>query len=150
MPLWAEWCAPCLTELGDFARLQEVYGNAKFAIIPVLTGTTHKFTPELLGKFLFAAHAGIFEPLMEEDYGKKLLNGMAYEGEGPTIPCNLLIAPDGRVIAREIGLKITDTAADSNKKRLDQALGGNSQTLWGTPAGDEFATCMANDFLKSS
>lgn len=39
MPLWAEWCGPCLSEIPDFARLLKKYGNGKFAIVPVLTGT---------------------------------------------------------------------------------------------------------------
>jgi thiol-disulfide isomerase/thioredoxin len=33
MPLWAEWCAPCLSELPDFAKLQRKYGSATFAVI---------------------------------------------------------------------------------------------------------------------
>src|SRR5665213_3486379 len=45
MPLWAEWCGPCLGELQDFATLQKKYGNDKFAIVPILSGTQKRMTP---------------------------------------------------------------------------------------------------------
>jgi thiol-disulfide isomerase/thioredoxin len=48
MPLWAEWCTPCLSEIPDFARLQAKYGTANFAIVPMLTGAQKQVTPEAL------------------------------------------------------------------------------------------------------
>ncbi|HEY4943491.1 MAG TPA: TlpA disulfide reductase family protein [Rhizomicrobium sp.] len=150
MPLWAEWCAPCMGEIPDFARLQSKYGNDKFAIVPVLSGTKKMLTPELIGEILNFLHAGVFEPLIEYNRGDKLLRAMARKGAGLAIPCNLLIAPDGHVVAREIGMKRDDDAsgAASGKPGLiARAEAGESLSLWGEAAGEEFAAAMANGFL---
>src|ERR1700760_2470316 len=48
MPIWAEWCEPCLGELPDFGRLQEKYGNSNFAVVPILSGAAKKMTPEIV------------------------------------------------------------------------------------------------------
>jgi thiol-disulfide isomerase/thioredoxin len=152
MPLWVEWCAPCLIELSDFARLQEVYGKDKFAIVPILTGTQKKFTPEILGTFLKEVNAPGFEPLMEANFGRKLATRMAGTGRSYALPCNLLISPSGKVIGREISLQRADDPADApnktNIERLDDAIAGKTQSLWGTKDGDDFATSLANGFVK--
>lgn len=153
MPIWAEWCAPCLIELSDFSRLQQVYGNERFAIIPILSGTQKQFTPQFLGEFLNAANAKGFEPLMEANYGSTLAKTMARKSSSYELPCNVLIAPDGNVVGREMSLLINDDDASQsvdNKTRLNEAVAGKSQSLWGTPAGDEFATCLASGFVKFS
>lgn len=151
MPLWAEWCGPCLTELPDFARLQTKYGNDKFAIIPVLTGTHRKFTPESLGVVLKLAHADIFEPLIEDRLGNTLATKMAHIfGDEAALPCNLLIAPDGHVVAREMGrISSTDDTnpANSYNDMLVRTQNGAVQSIWGQPAGEEFAKAMADGFL---
>ncbi|HEY4124671.1 MAG TPA: hypothetical protein VGM36_08665 [Rhizomicrobium sp.] len=152
MPLWAEWCAPCLIELSDFARLQEVYGNDKFAIIPILTFTRRRFTPQLLGDFLKLVRATGFEPLMEANYGHQLASTMAVSPAGVALPCNVLIAPSGRVVGREISLQRIDDPADSAKRtnidRLNDAMIGKTQSLWGTKEGDDFASCISGGFVK--
>jgi thiol-disulfide isomerase/thioredoxin len=151
MPLWAEWCGPCFSEMPDFARLQTKYGNDKFAIIPVLTATKKQFTPELLGGVLKLANAGIFEPLIEDHLGDRLMQHMARQHGGVALPCNLLIAPDGHVVAREIGRMTSDEEtkdpAHSYREVLDRTQTGAIQSLWGDAAGDEFAKAMANGFL---
>jgi thiol-disulfide isomerase/thioredoxin len=153
MPIWAEWCAPCLMELPDFARLQEVYGNDKFAIIPILSGTGRAFSPAQLKDVLTAVKAGIFEPLMERNHGSKLYESMTRKHNANEIPCNVLIGPDGRVVGREIGVvhdDSKDTAPDAPKtgmERVGRAISGQTQSYWGMPAGDEFAVCMAHGFL---
>ncbi|HZQ40307.1 MAG TPA: TlpA disulfide reductase family protein [Rhizomicrobium sp.] len=150
MPLWAEWCAPCMSEIPDFARLQQKYGNDKFSIIPVLTATRKQFTPEILGSILKSMHAGVFEPLIENHLGDTLMTRMARIGSGAALPCNLLIAPDGRVLAREIGrLGNTDDASpaktwDAVVKRAET---GDVQSRWGQADGDAFAAAMASGFL---
>ena len=105
MPLWAEWCTPCLSEIPDFARLQAKYGNANFAIVPVLTGAQKQVTPEALTKIFSFLHASVFTPLVEKRFGKRLMTTMAKRNSGSIeIPCNLIIALYGRVIAREFGM----------------------------------------------
>jgi thiol-disulfide isomerase/thioredoxin len=118
MPLWAEWCTPCLSEIPDFARLQTKYGNASFAIVPVLTGARKKVTPDALTKIFGFLHASVFEPLIESKFGNRLMMVMAATHYSTEIPCNLLIAPNGRVIAREIGIKQSDDEAATAEQDL--------------------------------
>ena len=151
MPMWAEWCGPSFSELPDFARLQAKHGNDKFAIIPVLTATKKRFTPELLSGVLKMANAGIFEPLIEDHLGDKLMQRMARLHGGVALPCNLLIAPDGHVVAREIGRMGSEEEAKdpahSYREVLKRTQTGAIRSLWGDAAGDEFAAAMANGFL---
>jgi len=152
MPLWAEWCAPCLSELPDFARLQQKYANDKFAIVPILTGTQKRLTSTNLADVLVFLHAGIFEPLMEKNYRDTLMKAMARKGGGVEIPCNLLVAPDGTVIGREIGAKRSDdeqamVASDNKSQLIKRAEAGETLSLWGKEEGEQFAAAMANGFL---
>jgi thiol-disulfide isomerase/thioredoxin len=152
MPLWAEWCTPCLSEIPDFARLQQKYGNSNFAIIPVLTGSRKKVTPAALTQMFGFLHASVFEPLIEQDWGNKLLITMAMTDGHTEIPCNLLIAPDGRVVGREFGIKLADDeqAAAYSSHPIARAEAGQSLSLWGKDAGDEFAAAMASGFLTQA
>jgi thiol-disulfide isomerase/thioredoxin len=151
MPIWAEWCVPCLVEIPDFARLQQVYGKNRFAIIPVLSMTRKKFTPELLGTFFRALNATAFMPILEHHYGDRLLRTMARKGSGTAIPCNVLIAPSGKIVAREIGLDSNGVTVDEDPhdkySRADRAVAGQTQSLWGMADGDAFASAMENGFL---
>ncbi len=156
MPLWAEWCTPCLSEIPDIARLQQKYGNDKFAIVPILTGAQKQVTPEALTQIFGALHASVFEPLVEKKFGKKLMLQMARRnGREIEIPCNLLIAPNGRVIGREFGMKRSDDeeaaaqAASANKTDpVARAEAGETLSLWGKQPGEEFASAMAGGFLN--
>jgi thiol-disulfide isomerase/thioredoxin len=161
MPLWAEWCAPCMSEIPDFARLQEKYGNSSFAIVPILTGSRKQVTPAVAAQLFEFLHASVFEPLIEKHWGNKLLTTMAaLHGNQVEIPCNLLIAPDGTVVGREIGAKrsadedsaIAAAQADANGKSrlIAQAEAGETLSLWGKDAGAEFAAAMASGFLTQN
>lgn len=151
MPIWAEWCVPCLVELPDFARLHSVYGKDKFDIIPVLSSTKKQFTPELLGQFFTALNASSFTPVIEHRFGNRLLTTLARSGASVTIPCNVLIAPSGRIVAREIGLDENGVSVDTDPNdkfsRAAKAAAGQTQSLWGMADGDEFASAMASGFL---
>lgn len=152
MPVWAEWCVPCLIEIPDFARLQEVYGKDKFAILPVLSGPQKQMHPDAIAKLFAAMHSTIFTPMVEHAFGNRLLSTMGRKGRSYAIPCNVLIAPNGKVVAREIGLDENgvkvETDPNDRYARAQEAANGVTQSLWGTPAGDEFATAMAMGFLN--
>jgi thiol-disulfide isomerase/thioredoxin len=146
MPIWAEWCPPCLAELGDFARLQRKYGNDRFGIVPILSGTQRKMTLDAIKQLFGVLHADVFEPLMEYRLGAKLYNTMARKGRIVSLPCNLLLAPDGRVVARVFGLQ-TGEELEGGRALIRRAEAGHVLSYWGQPAGDEFAAAMANGFL---
>jgi thiol-disulfide isomerase/thioredoxin len=151
MPLWAEWCGPCVQELPDFARLQGKYGNDKFAIIPVLTATKKAFDPPLLAKIFDMMHCSAIQPLIEHGRGDHLARAMAHaHGYVYALPCNLLIGPDGHTVARDIGR--LDNTDDKNPAKnytdaLNRTATGASQSRWGQADGDAFAKAMADGFL---
>jgi len=152
MPVFAEWCVPCLVEMPDFARLQQAYGNENFAILPVLSWPRKQMTPLAIGTLFQALHAGIFTPMTEQRFGGNLARRMARSGNTLSLPCNLLIDPKGRVVAREMGLASNGVtpAKDANDPygRAEKAAAGQTQSLWGTPAGDAFAKALAGGFLN--
>lgn len=149
MPIWAEWCPPCLAELGDFARLQRKHGNERFAIVPILSGPRKQMTPDVIKQLFTVLHADAFEPLMEARLGAKLVKVMARKGNQMQLPCNLLIAPDGRVVARVFGLQADESTpgAETGRELIRRAEAGQVLSYWGQPAGDEFAAVLANGFL---
>jgi len=160
MPLWAEWCAPCLSEIPDFARLQAKYGNSNFAIVPILTGTRKQITPAAIAELFAFLHASVFEPLIEKRFGSKLMLAMARKGMTEAIPCNLLIAPDGRVVGRQFGAERDNEqsqmlSADPKKINGENSLiaraeAGDVLSLWGKAPGAEFAAAMANGFFAQT
>jgi thiol-disulfide isomerase/thioredoxin len=151
MPVFAEWCVPCLIEMPDFARLQQAYGNERFAILPVLSWPRKQMTPLAIGTLFAALHAGIFTPMTEQRFGGNLVKRMARSGNALSLPCNLLIDPKGRVVAREMGLASNGVTVDKDPNdpygRAQKAAAGQTQSLWGTAAGDAFATALAGGFL---
>lgn len=155
MPLWAEWCAPCLSEIPDFSRLQAKYRNARFEIIPILTAPNRQLTPDRIADVFTMLHATSLPALVERNFGDKLFRAMCRTGRQYTLPCNLLIAPDGTVVGREMG---RITAADATQgdapppnggdsETIRRAMAGQAQSAWGKAAGEEFAAAMASGFL---
>jgi thiol-disulfide isomerase/thioredoxin len=157
MPLWAEWCQPCLGELSDFAKLQQKYSNSNFLVLPVLTGARKKLTPQIIGQLFGFLHANALAPMMEDELTSHLMDTMAVRGaqEGAEIPCNLLIAPNGTVVGREFGLKSgnkDDSIAPSPEgaSLAARAESGESLSLWGKAEGEQFAAAMAGGFLNEA
>lgn len=154
MPIWAEWCAPCLSELPDFGKLQAKYGNAKFEIIPVLSATGRQMTPKHIAQIFTMLHAAALKPVVEKGFGDALARTMGRTSRGYSLPCNILIGPDGTVIGREMGQVQADDAktGDAPPKNGDaesvrRAVAGQTQSLWGKQDGEEFAKAMAEGFL---
>jgi thiol-disulfide isomerase/thioredoxin len=154
MPLWAEWCAPCMSEIPDFARLHKKYGNAKFMVVPVLSGSMKKFTPLDIGRVFTILHAEALPPVMEKDVGSKLVRTMGRSGRSYSLPCNLLIAPDGTVVGREMGRITADDASDGpapqktkDPETITRAINGQAQSIWGKAEGEQFARALAEGFL---
>jgi len=92
---------------------------------------------------------------MGEGLTSHLMDALAVRGVETAIPCNVLIAPSGRIVAREFGLKDgqPDDAkrADSNGPSLAaRAEAGESLSLWGKAEGEQLAAAMANGFLDNA
>ena len=154
MPLWAEWCTPCLSELTEFARLQQKYRNDKFSIVPVLSGTHKSMTPNDVANVLNTVHAGALAPLMEEYGGDLLVRAMARISKRIVLPCNLLIAPNGTVVGRQIeqdmpmsGMPPWGPRPKEDPEAITRAVAAQPPSLWGKPDGEEFVAAMAAGFL---
>ncbi len=155
MPLWAEWCAPCLSELPDFAMLQRKYGGASFAVLPIMTSTFKQFSLQAIGQIFGILHAPGLAPMIENHFGSRLFTVMARRGNAGALPCNLLIAPDGRVVGREVGRVTSDNAASGDAPQANgdpetvrRAEAGQAQSVWGETTGETFAEAMAAGFLS--
>jgi thiol-disulfide isomerase/thioredoxin len=152
--VWTEWCNPCMAELADFARLQTKYGNDKFAIVPILSGAKKALTTPIIAKLFANLHAEVFEPLVEVDWGTRLLDETAGGGFKISLPCHVLVAPDGQVVARQLGMPTG--LGDRGERRLERTEGqeyvanaeaGAGVSLWSKAPGEEFAAAMADGFL---
>jgi thiol-disulfide isomerase/thioredoxin len=156
MPLWAEWCAPCLSEIPDFAMLQRKYGGPSFAVLPILTSTLKQFSLQAVDQIFNILHAPGLAPMIENHFGRTLFTVMARRGGNTgALPCNLLIGPDGRVVGREMGRVTSDNAAtgdapqaNGDPETLRRAEAGQTQSVWGELAGERFAAAMAAGFLS--
>lgn len=173
IPLWAEWCAPCIVEMPDFAALQAKHGSARFQITPILTASSRKLNPAGAAQILAKVKAARFEPLVEPDGGRVLYSSLTTGGAftaRPTLPCNLLVDGRGRVVARQFGgmvtTRVTGLPAEmkpptpgttvsksfvlteaQKKKMMADAMAGGSRTIWSTPDADAFIAEVAGGLL---
>jgi thiol-disulfide isomerase/thioredoxin len=167
--LWAEWCAPCLVEMPEFAELQARYGGGRFEILPVLTGSRKKLGPRGAAALLAKLKADRFEPLVEANSGDRLLKSLTFGGGAagarPTLPCNLLVDSRGRVRARQFGAMpvpvapptqqpsrprhlVRRSAAEQSRQGLiERSVGGATSTLWTSPAGHQLAAALSEGLL---
>lgn len=141
--LWAPWCAPCLHELGDLAMLQEKFGGKAFRILPILTAPREPITAAEAGFLLKKHKAGVFAPVIDRGAGSKGLfqalsvretpNGPARPG----LPCNLLVAADGRVLARQFGAPMAGPVKGTGEGgKVTAADFAKAGTLWAAPDGE--------------
>jgi len=93
--LWASWCAPCITEMPDLQRLNDVYEGQGFRVIAISLDTAEDAL-EIQGTI--AMHK----------FGK-IANNWDYNGEvfrnltNGSLPMSFIVDPDGKVFSRYIG-----------------------------------------------
>ena len=92
--LWATWCAPCVKELPELAKLQSAVGPAKLAVVTVNVG--HSTAAET-GAFLKDHQANTLPVLVDTDTA--FIRAFGAFG----LPLSILIDPKGREIARATG-----------------------------------------------
>lgn len=108
--LWAPWCAPCLVELRDLALQQPTYESKRFRILPMLTAPRTEITWAEARALLSKVGAEQMDVAIDRSPGSRLLfealtlhERPGGGGIGNNLPCNLLVASDGRVLARQFG-----------------------------------------------
>jgi thiol-disulfide isomerase/thioredoxin len=106
---WATWCGPCKIEMPWFVDLQNKYGSQGLQIVGVAMDDASK---EDIGKF--AKDMGVNYPIL---IGKESV-GDQYGGV-PALPESFLIARDGKIVDKIIGLRGKAEIEDAIKKALD-------------------------------
>ena len=119
---WATWCSPCKIEMPWFIDLQKEYGSQGLQIVGVAMDDASK---EDIAKF--AKDMGVNYPIL---LGKEAV-GDEYGGV-PALPESFLIARDGRIVDRIIGLKGKAEIEDAVKKALDTRPATNQASAQGT------------------
>ena len=106
---WATWCGPCKIEMPWFVDLQNQYGSQGLQIVGVAMDDGSK---EEIAKF--AKDMGVNYPIL---IGKESV-GDQYGGV-PALPESFLIARDGKIVDKIVGLRGKSEIEDSIKKALD-------------------------------
>jgi thiol-disulfide isomerase/thioredoxin len=106
---WATWCGPCKIEMPWFVDLQKEYGAQGLQIVGVAMDDASK---EDIAKF--AKDMGVNYPIL---LGKEAV-GDEYGGV-PALPESFLIARDGKIVDKIIGLRGKAEIEDAVKKALD-------------------------------
>ncbi|MGA8620478.1 MAG: TlpA disulfide reductase family protein [Candidatus Sulfotelmatobacter sp.] len=119
---WATWCGPCKIEMPWFVDLQKQYGSQGLQIVGVAMDDASK---EDIGKF--AKDMGVNYPIL---IGKESV-GDQYGGV-PALPESFLIARDGKIVDKIIGLRGKAEIEDAIKK----ALNTQPATSQASSAGD--------------
>jgi thiol-disulfide isomerase/thioredoxin len=94
---WATWCEPCVDELPALERLHRRSTDTLIIVTVALDGNDTAAVDE------FRARHGITLPVV---YEKDARGHRPYTGWG--LPASYLIAPDGRVRARALGVRDWD------------------------------------------
>jgi thiol-disulfide isomerase/thioredoxin len=138
--LWAPWCAPCLQELKDLAEVRQAYDGERFRILPVLTGPKGKVTLDDARAVLAKAGAQALEAAIDRSPGSNALHQALTERENPvgggvihSLPCNLLVDGDGRVLARQFGAPL-DIRSEPGQA-VTQEMKANARTKWVSAEG---------------
>src|SRR5579862_2482526 len=106
---WATWCGPCKIEMPWFVDLQKQYGDQGLQIVGVAMDDASK---EDIAKF--AKDMGVNYPIL---IGKESV-GDEYGGV-PALPESFLIARDGKIVDKIIGLRGKAEIEDAVKKALE-------------------------------
>ena len=106
---WATWCGPCKIEMPWFVELQNQYGSQGLQIVGVAMDDASKKDISA-----FAKDMGVNYPIL---IGKESV-GDQYGGV-PALPESFLIARDGKIVDKIIGLRGKSEIEDAIKKALN-------------------------------
>ena len=170
--LWAEWCAPCLAEIRDLAKLRPDVAGERFDIGLVLTASSAKLDRAGALAKLRPLGAAALPLLVEPDGGKRAAERLSAPPPGApagvrfSLPCALLVDARGRVRGRAFGAPVSGglkrALTPEQKKLLAEGkpvslgelsaaekaeIATSGTTGWGTPAGREFLLALRDGLL---
>lgn len=103
--LWATWCAPCINELPELARLQKELPQDRITVVPV--DVLERLDAEKLGEFLMIHQADGLPVYIDRDRATQR-GFIANE-----LPLTVLIDAQGREVARAAGGQKWDDPASA-------------------------------------
>lgn len=110
---WATWCAPCRKEMPALAALQSEFGGEDFEVLTIATGRNQ---PAAIAKFF--REIGVENLPAHRDPSQALAREMGVLG----LPVSVILAPDGREIARMTG--DADWASESGRAIVKALIAG--------------------------
>jgi thiol-disulfide isomerase/thioredoxin len=114
---WATYCGPCKIEMPWFVELQKEYGPQGLQIVGVAMDDA---STEDIAKF--AKEMGVNYPIL---IGKESV-GQSYGGVN-VLPTTFFLDRNGKLIAREFGLRSRSDFVDDIKKALSQGQAVQAQ-----------------------
>ena len=109
--MWATWCGPCKAEFPDLQRLHEQYGGRGLRLVAVSTDQQ-----DAAVRAFVTSTSATFTIGRDTDE-----NVLAFLRDG-SLPQNILIGPDGRILYKAFGLRRpVDPALTA---AIEAALGG--------------------------
>ncbi len=137
--IWAEWCAPCLVEAGDLARLYARYGGPHFEVLSVLSDSRRRLDVKAAREVLEKTHAQALPLWVEPDGGEVVAASLTgAHGATVSLPCTLLVDRTGAVKGRMSGLVLAPGS-----------LPRNGQSVWTTPDADRFIQALSRDDTRA-
>ena len=109
---WATWCGPCKIEMPWFVELQNQHGPQGLQIVAI--SLDDDASPADIAEFADSLHANYPILIGNEEVSK------AYGGV-PLMPMAFMIARDGKVADKIIGLRSRTEIEDTIKKALNPA-----------------------------
>ena len=103
--LWATWCAPCINELPELARLQKELPQDRITVVPL--DVLERLDAEKLGEFLMTHRADGLPVYIDRDRATQR-GFIANE-----LPLTVLIDAQGREVARAAGGQKWDDPASA-------------------------------------
>jgi thiol-disulfide isomerase/thioredoxin len=117
---FAIWCAPCFTELALLERWRQTYGEQGLQVVSVNVRLPDEDADESARKTVaLLAGQKLGFPLLFDRHTQR--TQLIYLGSEATLPSNLLIAGDGKVLFRTQGARADELAA--LEQQLRAALG---------------------------
>jgi len=127
--IWAEWCAPCLIEAGDLARLYANYGGPQFEVVSLLSDSRQRLDVRAARAVLARTHAQALPLWVEPNGGTAIAAALTGTRDAAiSLPCTLLVDRSGTVRGRMSGLALVP---------------GTGASVWTTPDAGRFVQMLS-------
>ena len=95
---WATWCAPCMTEFGEFVTINRMYRHRDFELVTVSLNRPDEENAVL--EFLKKQQASNRNLIFATAEREKLIDAFDPSWQGQ-VPYTVLLSPEGRVLYKE-------------------------------------------------